>query len=124
MAADWVRLCRAKDLTIHGNHVYVTFKEGRGHRVIVIDEGDIYRILGIVVRRATVASIPNLPIQIWMRNRTTQLVGLRIDRRMRLVAEAFAAKPGLTAEEFQLYLHTLAAECDRFEYILTGRDVE
>src|SRR5688572_17913857 len=124
MVADWTPLCRARDLTIHENHVDVTFKDGRRHRVIVTDEGDVYRIRGIVVRRATVTSVPNLPVQIWRRNRTTHLVGFRIDRKMRLVAEAWAAKPGLTVEEFQLYLRTVAAECGRFEYILTGRDVE
>jgi hypothetical protein len=124
MAADWVPLCSAKDLTIYGNHVDVSLEDGRGHRIIVTDEGKVYRIRGIVVRRATVASLPNLPIQVWKRNRTTHLVGFRIDRKMRLIAEAWPAKPGLTAEEFQFYLRTLAAECDRFEYILTGGDVQ
>jgi hypothetical protein len=124
MGASWEPLCRAKDLIIHDNHIDVSFKDGRHHRVDVTDEGDVYRIRGIVVRRATVTSIPNLPIQIWKRNRTTHLVGFRIDCKMRLVAEAWAPKPGLTAEEFQLYLRTLASECDRFEYILTGKDVE
>ena len=124
MGADWIRLCHARDLTLHDNHIDVSFNDGRHHRVDVTDEGDVYRIRGIVARRATVTSIPNLPIQIWKRNRTTHLVGFRIDRKMRLVAEAWAPKPGLTPEEFQFYLRSLAAECDRFEYILTGKDVE
>jgi hypothetical protein len=124
MAADWLRLCNAKDLPPYGNHVDVSLEEGRGHRIIVKDEGDAYRIMGVVAGRATVISISNLPVQIWMRNRTTQLVGFRIDGKMRLIAEAWPAKPGLTAEEFQFYLRTRAAECDRFEYILTGKDVQ
>ena len=30
----------------------------------------------------------------------------------------------LDREELQLYVETLAKECDRFEYALTGEDVE
>jgi len=35
-------------------------------------------------------------------------------------------QPALTLdhEELNLYIETLARECDRFEYILTGDDVE
>jgi hypothetical protein len=41
-----------------------------------------------------------------------------------LIAEAWIPKAGLTAEEFQLYVRTVALESDRFEYVLTGKDVE
>lgn len=100
------------------------FEDERRHRVLVIDEGDAYLISGFVVRQAVVTSIPNLPVQVWTRNRATKLMGFRIDRRLRLVGEAWVPKAGITAEEFQLYLRTVAAECDRFEYIITGRDIE
>ena len=124
MAADWVRLCRANDLTINEPHVDVRFGDERRHRVSVQDDGEAYLVSGFVVRRATVTSIPNLPIQAWIRNRATQLVGFRIDRQLRLVAEAWVPKAGLTSAEFQLYVRKVAAECDRFEYLLTGRDIE
>ncbi len=124
MAAEWLRYCRAKDLTVTEPHVHVRFADERRHRVTVEDEGDAYLIRGFVVRQAMVRLIPDLPIQAWIRNRATQLVGFRIDNRLRLVAEAWVPKPGLTPEEFQLYVRTVAAECDRFEYILTGRDTE
>jgi len=124
MAADWARLCRANDLTINEPHIDVTFGDERCHRVSVRDDGDTYLVGGFVVRRATVASIPNLPIQAWIRNRATQLVGFRIDSQLRLVAEAWVPKAGLTSAEFQLYVRTVAAECDRFEYLLTGKDIE
>jgi len=52
------------------------------------------------------------------------LMGFRIDRRGRLVGEAWVPKAGLTGEEFQLYVRHLAVEADRFEYGLTGRDSE
>lgn len=124
MADSWVRLCRAKDLTVDGLHIDVRFSDERRHRVTVEERVDDYLITAIVVRQAVVASIPDLPLQTWIRNRATQLVGFRIDRSRRLRAEAWVPKPGLTAEEFQLYVRRVAAECDRFEYLLTGRDIE
>jgi hypothetical protein len=124
MAADWVRFCRAKDLSIDESHIDVGLGNERQHRVTVEEGDDTYLISAFVVRQAVVASLPDLPIQSWLRNRVTALVGFRIDRQGRLVAEASVPKMGLTAGEFQLYVRTVAVESDRFEYILTGRDVE
>lgn len=124
MAADWVRFCRGKDFTIEEPHVDVGLDDGRRHRVTVEDQPNAYQLMGIVVRQGIVATFPDAPIQAWLRNRATMLVGFRIDRQRRLIAEAWMPKAGLTADEFQLYLRRLAAECDRFEYVLTGRDIE
>jgi hypothetical protein len=104
--------------------VDVKLEDGRQHRIAVEDQGDAYQLTAIVVRQAVVASLPDVPVQAWLRNRATVLVGFRIDRQRRLIAEAWVPKAGLTAEEFQLYLRKLAAEGDRFEYVLTGRDAE
>lgn len=124
MAADWAALCRATDLTVEEDHVCVACGEERQHRVSVKDEGEEYLLGAVVVRQLVVSSVPDLPIQAWIRNRATSLVGFRIDRRGRLVAEAWVPKAGLTAEEFQIYVRAVATESDRFEYLLTGRDVE
>lgn len=125
MAADWVRFCnRADDLAVSEPHVDVTFGDGRRHRVTVQDNGGSYLIGGCVVRQAIVTSVPSLPVRAWTRNRATQLVGFRIDRRLRLVGEAWLPKEGVTREEFQMYLRRVAYECDRFEYIISGRDAE
>jgi len=124
MAAEWVRLCRAKHLAVDEPYVDVEFAEGRRHRVSVEDRDGTYLITAFVVRRAVVTSLADLPLRVWLRNRATQLVGFRFDRQSRLVAEAWVPKAGLTAEEFQLYVRVVAAESDRFEYVLTGRDIE
>ncbi|MGD9854329.1 MAG: hypothetical protein AB7U20_05195 [Planctomycetaceae bacterium] len=124
MAKDWASYCNAPDLTVDGPHITLDFGDDRRHLVTVKEEPDAYIISGFVARQAVVASLPNLPVDIWLRNRAVTLMGFRIDRRGRLLGEAWVPKIGLTAEEFQLYLRTVAVECDRFEYILTGRDVE
>lgn len=124
MAADWVRLCRGKDLTIDEPHALVRLDDGRQHRVTVEDQGGLYQLTAFVVKQSIVASLPDVPVQAWLRNRATTLVGFRIDRQHRLVAEVWVPKAGLTADEFHLYLHKIAEEADRFEFVLTGRDAE
>jgi hypothetical protein len=124
MASDDLQhLCRG-DSTIQfeRNIAVVSLAEGRAHRVEVRDTGDAYECMGIVAPASVIANLSNAPLRAWLKNRATQLVGFRIDHRGRLVGEAWIPQPGLTPEEFCLYIRRVAVECDRFEYILTGKD--
>jgi hypothetical protein len=58
----------------------------------------------------------------WRRNRASSLVGFRVDHQQRLIAEVVMPK-ALTQQEFLTYLRAVAAEADRMELVLTGRDV-
>jgi hypothetical protein len=92
------------------------------HRVSVADESDAYHLMAISVRASAASVIENLPLQVWERNRSTKLVGFKIDAKNRLIGEAWVPKAGLSASEFGVYVRAVAAECDRFEYQLTGSD--
>lgn len=124
MVAEWAKLCQTRDIVVDGPNLIVKFGDDRQHRVAVQEEADEYVLRAFVVRQSAVASLPDLPVQAWLRNRAVSLVGFRIDHRGRLVGEAWVPKSGLTASDFQLYVRTLAVEADRFEYALTGRDSE
>lgn len=124
MSADWIHLCRATDLRVAEPCVEVLFADDRHHQVTVEDLGDEYRLSAFVVRQAVVNRMSDLPMKVWSRNLSTPLVSFRVDHRRRLAGEAWVPKAGLSAEEFQMYIRNLAVECDRFEYVLTGRDVE
>lgn len=124
MAASWTQLCRARDLVVEDNYVQVVFPSERQHRVAVEEQHTDYALVAVVARQALVSSLAELPLRVWERNRSTSLVGFRIDKRGRLVGEALVPKAGLTADEFQCYLRAVATECDDFEYSLTGRDNE
>lgn len=124
MVAKWSKYCSSPDLVVDGAHVDVAFNDNRSHRITVNENDDEFLFRAFIVRQSVVSSLPDLPTQIWLRNRAISLVGFRIDRKGRLVGEAWLPKAGLTADEFQLYVRTVAVECDRFEYILTGRDAE
>jgi hypothetical protein len=125
MANDWRTMCNATDLKVDDTEVTVTFPDQRSHRVTVSEVGEEFLLNAIVARPATVrAAGDSLPLDTWVRNRAVNLVGFRIDEKDRLVSESWVPKAGLTAEEFQFHLRSIAIESDRFEYALTGRDVE
>jgi hypothetical protein len=125
VASDWREFCRKRgDLTVDGDSVVVTFENQRHHRLDVRDSNQTYILTGIVARQALFAEVPNAALRAWKRNRSTQLVGFRVDRKGRLVGEAWVPKAGLKRDEFLLYLNRVATECDLFEYHLTGKDRE
>ncbi|AUX27009.1 uncharacterized protein SOCEGT47_075820 [Sorangium cellulosum] len=51
-------------------------------------------------------------------------LGFRLEDRGRLVGEAWIPKAGLSVEEFATCVRQVAVECDRLEYLLTGKDAE
>jgi len=122
MASEWLRYCRAKDFEVQDQRVTVSLPDGRRHRVRVDDAGETFQLVSVVVSATVGAGIEDLPMRTWQRNRRTELVGFRIDRRGRLVGMSWVPKPGLSEDEFQLYVRTLASECDRYEFELTGED--
>lgn len=122
MNAEWHSLCRRKEFDVDGEAVNVHLADERRHRIFVEDHGDEYLLRGLVARAAIVASLEDKLFVTWMRNRNSELVGFRIDGKGRLVGEAWIPKAGLSADEFELYLKTLAVDCDRLESLLTGKD--
>lgn len=123
--SDWRRICRGEaGFSVEDDSIVVALADERRHRVEIGDTEDCYELLGVVARRSVVESVPECALRAWQRNRTTALVGFRIDRRGRLVGEAWVPKAGLTREELVTYVRAVAAECDRFEYVLTGQDRE
>jgi hypothetical protein len=124
MAREWTRLCKGAGFAIDGDEIEVRFADERHQRVRVDDEGDAFRVVGVVAQRAEVQQQEKIALRAWRRNRSTQLVGFRRDDRGRLVGESWVPKAGLSGEEFATYVRQVAAECDRFEYLLTGKDTE
>lgn len=125
MTSDWGSYCKAEDLVVEGDQVTVCFSDERRHRVLVTEAPQQFHIEAIVARPSIVRSHGvDLAALIWERNRVATLVGFRIDQRDRLVCQAWIPKAGLTAEEFRMYVRTVAVESDRLEYELTGKDIE
>lgn len=120
MAASWTRLCRGRKFKLDGESIVVSLGNGRGHRVEAEDiEGGI-RLSAVVARKPQ----DGIALQAWRRNRAALLVGFRIDDVGKLIAEAIVPAAGITPDEFDAWVSTVAAEADRFEAALTGQDTE
>jgi hypothetical protein len=58
-----------------------------------------------------------------MRNEATNVVDFTFDDGDRLIGLVRHPESTLDVEELELYLTVLAAECDRFEFLLGGEDL-
>ncbi len=122
---DWQRMCRGETaFSLEEDAIVVVLADERRHRVEIEDLGDAYQLRGIVARRSVVDALPDCVLRAWSRNRATQLMGFRLDHRGWLVGEAWVPKAGLKRDELLMHVRAVAAECDRFEYVLTGKDRE
>ena len=120
----WHSLAKASDLEIDPTGLHVRFADSRSHRLRVIEEEDAWLLRGLIVRQVSGPFEERPALEAALRNRHLRLIGLRIVGEGRLIGECRVPKPGLTAGEFQLHARHLAAECDRLEYLLTGKDRE
>ena len=107
----------------------VTVKLGRTaheQKIHITSSGDHYVLTSIVLGARAVNKRPKrrrqLALLAWQRNAEHQLVNFAFDRRNRLVGRIQHPTDTLDLEELELYINVLAHECDRFEYLLTGRD--
>lgn len=124
MKTDWRQFCQNAGFTPLDQGIEVHFESGRSQKVSIEDHEDAFQLSSLVARPSVVAELDDAPLRCWIRTRSVHLVGFRVDARDRLIAEAWLPKAGLTPEEFQFVLRHLAAEADRFEFQLTGRDQE
>lgn len=123
--ADWPRLCRGtRNVAVESDAVTVTLDDGRTQRIRVKETPETLELTSVVVRPTALREHDDAALRAWRRNRSSQLVGFSIDRRLGLVATGWVPRVGLTAEEFVGVLHRLATAADLFEYQLTGKDKE
>ena len=63
-------------------------------------------------------------VEAWLINRYRELVGFKVVERGTIIGEAWVPAIELTADEWALYVRTVAKACDRLEYLWTGMDRE
>jgi hypothetical protein len=124
---DWRALSGQAGFKVLGNELTIAFEDGRRHKVVVEERPDqeAIRLWAVAVRPSALPDEPEGPqVLAWTRNRSSDLVGFKIDGRGRLVGEAWAPTAGLSFDEWANYVRAVAQSCDRIEYLLTGRDEE
>jgi hypothetical protein len=125
VATDWRRLTREAGLKVDGEGIAVEFIGERKQFVEVKEPdgaGESIRLWSTVARPSALGETARADMMAWERNRTSDLVGFKIDRRGSLIGEAWVPTAGLTADEWGTYVRHVARTCDRMEYLLTGRD--
>ena len=99
-------------------------KNGRSQTVHLARRRDRYVFSSIIANVAAVnEDHRSLAFRIWRRNALKPVVTFAIDHRKRVIGQIDQPVESLHTKELRFYLETLARECDRFEYILTGADM-
>ena len=98
-------------------------RNGRSQVIRLARRRDRYVFSSVVARVAEVNQCRrSLAFRLWRRNALKAVVTFTIDRRERVIGLIDQPIEGVRPKELRFYLETLARECDRLEYILTGSD--
>ena len=107
-----------------GNRVRISLsRSGRSQIVRLARRKDRYVFSSVVAHASAVnEDRRSLAFRIWRRNALKAVVTFTVDRRERVIGLIDQPIESLHPKELKFYLGTLARECDRFEYLLTGVD--
>ena len=98
-------------------------RNGRSQIVRLARRRDRYVFSSVVVPVSAVNEDRRaLAYRLWRRNALKAVVTFTIDHRDRVVGLVDQPTESVHAKELKFYVETLARECDRLEYILTGTD--
>lgn len=104
------------------------YKGARHHAVLLSRDEERYIFRAVVLSNSEVTCNKQQRRRIarraWRRNASKALVTFAFDKDYRLVGQIEAPVATLDQDELVLYIETLARECDRFEFVLTGQDAE
>lgn len=125
MSTDWRTFSQKAGFSVEDHAILVDLFEGRQQKVYVEDDGKdgYFRVWSVGASASALSEIQEPPeFFAWRRNHLSDLVGFKIDRKGRLIGEAWVPTAGLDEMEWAIYVNALAQSCDRIEYLLTGRD--
>lgn len=109
----------------NGRRVRISFsRNGRSQIVRLARRRDRYVFSSVVANVSAVSEDRrSLVFRLWRRNALKAVVTFTIDRWDRVIGLIDQPIESVHPKELKFYLETLARECDRFEYILTGVDM-
>lgn len=106
--------------------IALRFKQGRSQTLEYAKREGRIRISSLVATASVVENMGRDKViyRCWQRNRYTDVTSFSLDRRGRLVGQIEYPLETLDAAELAFYLETLAIECDRFEFVFSGADLQ
>jgi len=116
-----------RDWSFDPDRAILRIGEARRHQDIRLKrEGDDYVLTSVVLPTATAKKTNRDRRQLarlaWERNADQEIVTFGFDHRHRFVGQIRHPAAQLDPEELDVYIESLARECDRFEYLLSGMD--
>ena len=98
-------------------------RDGRSQIVRLARRRDRYILSSVVAHVSAVnEDRRSLAYRLWRRNALKAVVTFTIDHWERVIGRIDQPIESLRDKELKFYLQTLARECDRLEYTLTGAD--
>ena len=101
-------------------------RRGRHQRVYMSLKDGFYSFYSVVLGSTAVKKNfrrwNELTLMAWQRNVDHELVTFAFDKYDRLIGHIRHPAEFLDIEELELYITTLAFECDRFEFMIAGGD--
>jgi hypothetical protein len=122
MSGSWRTWARERGWDLEADSFWVNVGSRR-QRVVMVEESGLTLLRSRVARRGILNKVSKPDFRAWQRNRTSELVGFRVDRQGVMVAET-PVPPGAGREEWAFLAFNLARSADRFEYVLSGQDEE
>lgn len=112
---------------LHDKHVDVKLSRRKRHqRVYLKLKGPYYYFESVVMGSISVTKNDQrwskLALMAWRRNADHEIVNFAFDKHHRLIGVIRHPAEHLDPEELELYITVLTYECDRFEYLISGRD--
>ncbi|RLC31797.1 hypothetical protein DRH13_02530 [Candidatus Woesebacteria bacterium] len=112
---------------LHEKYVDVKLTRRKRHqRVYLRLIGQYYFFVSVVMGSIAVTKNnrkrSDLARMAWRRNADHEIVNFAFDKKNRLVGVIRHPAKYLDPEELELYITTLTYECDRFEFMISGRD--
>jgi hypothetical protein len=112
---------------LDGNRLMIPVGKGaRRQEISFTTEGDDYVMTSVILGAARVTKNDRQRRELarlaWQRNGGHEVVTFAFDRHDRLVGQIRHPAAQLDDAELEFYVTTLARECDRFEYLLSGAD--
>jgi len=129
LSASWKALSRERSLRCVGDAIRVTCGPER-FQLVNVDDSDptVIRLWSRVASKGQLnfdsGTVEAPEIEAWLINRYRELVGFKVVERGTIIGEAWVPTEGLTPEEWELHVRTVAKACDRLEYLWTGADRE
>lgn len=126
--SQWTKWCRRKGWPVIGDKVRIRLagpRDGgapRSHSVEVCSVPGGFELKSLASCARDTDGRSDIALELWIWNRSLDLVGVRRDDRGDVVAQAWIPCPGMDADEFTFVALHLAREADRLEFLLTAND--